>query len=66
MKLEDHLRQAASGIIIILTQPLSTTTPSLEAGDPVCSALVTLPTQLNRIEHIPVTQPPYHTASPRL
>ena len=55
VKIGDHLRQVASGIITILTQPPSTTTPSLEAGDPVRNALVTLATQLNRIDHIPVT-----------
>ena len=66
VKLEDHLRQDASGIITILTQPPSTTIPSLEAGDPVYNALVTLATQLNRIDHIPVTQPSHHAVSPRV
>ena len=45
VKLEGHLHQAASGIIKILTQPLSTTTPSLESGDPVRNTLVALAAQ---------------------
>ena len=66
VKLKDHLRQTANDVIIILTQLPSTTTPSLEASDPVSNALVTLATQLKRIEHIPVTHPSYHTSSPRV
>ena len=53
VKLDDHLKQAASDIITILTQPPSTTIPSLQAGDPVRNALLTLATQLKRIEPIP-------------
>ena len=82
VKLEDHLKQAASDIITILTQPPSTTTPSLQAGYPVRNALLTLATQLKWIEPIPpaieqIVAPPrvsaYNTplkppvaASPRL
>ena len=53
IKLTDFLRQAASDIIKILTHPPSSTVPSLQAGDPVRNALVTLATQLQRIEDIP-------------
>ena len=49
IKLKDFLVQVAGDIITILTQPSSTTTPSLAAGDPVRNALVTLTTQLKRI-----------------
>ena len=49
----DFLKQAATDIITILTNPPSTTTPSLEAGDPVRNALLTLATQLHRIDTIP-------------
>ena len=50
IKLEDFLRQAAEDIISILTLPPSTTTPSLAAGDPVRNALLTLATQLQRVQ----------------
>ena len=65
IKLDDFLRQAASDIITILTQPPSTTTPSLQAGDPVRNALTTLATQLQRIEDIPEL-PSTPAASPRV
>ena len=52
IKLEDFLKQAATDIITILTQPPSTTTPSLQAEDPVRNVLLTLATQLKRIEPI--------------
>ena len=52
-KLVDFLKQAAVDIITILTDPPSTTTPSLQAGDPVRNALLTLATQLKRIDTIP-------------
>ena len=52
--LVDFLKQAATDIITLLTSPPSTTTPSLQVGNPVCNALVTLATQLNRIEEIPI------------
>ena len=38
IKLDDFLRQAASDIITILTQPPSTSVPSLHVGDPVRNA----------------------------
>ena len=46
VKLDDFLRQAATDIITILTKPPSSTTPSLQSGDPVRNALLTLATQL--------------------
>ena len=46
VKPEDFLRQAASDIISILTLPPSTTTPNLQAGDPVRNDLITLATKL--------------------
>ena len=53
--LTDHLRQAANDIVTILTQPPSTTVPSLASGDPTRNALIELATQLQRIEPIPAT-----------
>ena len=52
VKLGDFLRQADSDIISILTLPPSTTTPSLQSGDPIRNALTTLATQLKIIESI--------------
>ena len=60
IKLQHFLRQAASDIIFILTPPPSTTTPSLQDGNPLRNALVTLATQLNRIDNIPESFPTYH------
>ena len=57
----DHLKQAATDIVTILTSPPSTTVPSLKAGDPTQNALLELATQLQQIEPIPAesaTQPP--------
>ncbi len=48
----NFLKQAATDIITILTRSPSTTTPSLQAGDPVRNALLELATQLNRIDVI--------------
>ena len=58
IKLTDYLQQAASDIITLLTQPPSTTTPSLAAGDPIRNALLTLATQLKRIDNIPMDKSP--------
>ena len=52
-KLHDFLIQAALDIIKLLTQPPSTTTPTLKAGDPVRNALLKLATQLERTESFP-------------
>ena len=43
-----------------------TTTPSLDAGNPVRNTLVTLVTQLNRIERVPESLPTYNAESPRV
>ena len=51
--LTDFLKQATSDIVTILIQLPSTTTPYLEAEDPVHNALMTLATQLKRIDNIP-------------
>ena len=53
VSLKDYLKQAASDIITILTQPPSTTVPSLEAGDPTRNALLKLAKQLGRMESLP-------------
>ena len=50
----------------ILTQPPSTKPPSLQGGDPVHNALITLPGQLKHMETIPQQQPAYVTPSPRV
>ena len=57
IKTKDFLHQAATDIVDILNQPPSTTTPSLEAGDPIRNALLTLAKQLKRIENIPADLP---------
>ena len=52
--LDDFLRQAATDIITILTTPpITTTTPSLEAGYPTCNALQNIAEALNRAEILP-------------
>ena len=53
IKLDDFLRQAATDIVKILSNPPSTTTPSLQAGDSTYNALLDLATTLNRIDKIP-------------
>ena len=52
VNLTDQLTQAAEDIVSILTQPPSPTTPSLQAGDPVCNALLDIATQLRRAQTI--------------
>ena len=52
-KLVDFLKQAATDIVTILTQPPSPTTPSLQAGDPTQNTLLDIATSLNRIEQLP-------------
>ena len=53
VRLVDHLKQAASDIVTLLTHPPSTTVPSLRAGDPVRNALLDIATTLNQVDHIP-------------
>ena len=55
----DHLRQAATDIVTILTKPPSTTTPSLQAGDPIRNALLEIAQQLNRVEDIATINHPH-------
>ena len=60
VKLTGFLRQAATDIIDILTLPLSTTTPSLQAGDPTRNELLGLATQLllvEKFQHLPLHFP---------
>ena len=69
IKLVDFLKQAATDIVTILTQPPSPTTPSLHAGDPIRNALLDIATSLNRIEQLPTFSNPSqnHTvSSPRV
>ena len=67
IKLEYFLRQAAEDIVTILTLLPSTTAPSLEAGDPFQNALLTLATQLKRVQQNPYQEIiPETVSSPRL
>ena len=62
----DFLKQAATDIITILLQPENTTTPSLQAGDPVRNALQILATQLNRIQQLPSDDKQQQTHTPSM
>ena len=53
VKLKDHLKQAATDIVTLLTHPPSSTVPSLKEGDPTRNALLTLAQILNRSDTIP-------------
>ena len=53
VSLTDFLKQSATDIITILTQPPAPNIPSLQAGDPIRNALLTLATQLQRVKPIP-------------
>ena len=66
VKLTDHLKQEAGDIINILTLLSSTTTPSLVAGDPVRNTLLTLATQLNSVEPIPMDKKAPVAVSPKV
>ena len=46
VNLQYHLTQAAEDIITILTQPLKSTTPSLQEGDPIHNALLDIANKL--------------------
>ena len=52
--LEDHLRQASSDIVAILTRPPSTVSPALESGDKINNALLTLASIFKTAEKIPM------------
>ena len=57
--LEDHLRQATTDIIRILTKPTKTTRfPSLEIGDATRNGLLKVAKYLQRDEELPPLQPP--------
>ena len=53
VKLQDHLKQAASDIVSILATPPSTTVPTLEAGDETKNAILQLASILKRADKIP-------------
>ena len=52
-----YVRQAATYIITILTNPPSTTAPSLQAGDPVQNALLQIAEKLQQAEPLPDLPP---------
>ena len=54
---DDFLRQAATDIITILTEPPSSTTPTLEAGDSTRNALLKIAKTLKRAEKLPEPSP---------
>ena len=53
VNLEGLLRQAATGIITILTALLSSTTPALQVGDPTRKVLLEIAAFLDRAETLP-------------
>ena len=55
VNLNDYLKQEASDIIHLLTAPPFTTTPSIQAGDPVHNALLDIVEQLQLAQPIPDT-----------
>ena len=59
VKLKDHLKQAATGIVTLLTQPPSSTVLALKEGYPTRNDLLTLSQILNRAGNVPEpTLPP--------
>ena len=48
VKLQDHLKQAASEIVSMLAKPPSTTVPKLVAGDETRNAILRLASTLKR------------------
>ena len=54
---DDFLRQAATDIITILTEPPSSTTPTLEAGDGTRNALLKIAETLKRADKLPEPTP---------
>ena len=53
VSLKDHLHQAADDIVNLLTEPPSSTVPSLKAGDPTRNAILELAQLLKRAQKIP-------------
>ena len=70
VSLKDHLHQAADDIVNILTEPPSSTVPSLKAGDPTRNAILELAQLLKRAqkipEHIQEINPSTIQSSPRV
>ena len=66
--LNDHLKQAASDIISILSKPPPSTVPSLVAGESTNNAILEIAKLLNRAESIPdyPESPPNDKPSPRV
>ena len=62
--LEDFLRQAASDIVTILTDPPSTTALKLQVGDTTKNAMLELASIFNRVAPLPKTQLPPSTITP--
>ena len=58
--LEEFLRQAATDIVTILSNPPSTTVPGLEQGSTTNNALLKLAKILNRVEHLPEVEKSLH------
>ena len=58
--LEDFLRQAATDIVTILSNPPPTPVPSLEQGINTKYALLKLAHILNRVEHLPAVEKNLH------
>ena len=50
VSLEDHLRQAVDDIVEILTKPPSTTSPTLQVGEPVRNAILEIADVLKRTD----------------
>ena len=56
VNIEDHLRQAATDIVRILTKPSISAAPTLQQGDPTRNALLELATILQRADKLPSLQ----------
>ena len=71
VRVDDYLRQAATDILDILTNPPSTTLPTLQAGDETRNALLKIATQLKRTDSITaptqnLSSPSHEASSPRV
>ena len=64
--LEDHLKQAATDILAILSNPPSTTVPSLQAGDTTNQAIMEIAKLLKRAEQIPNLPNSCEDSAPRV
>ena len=52
LKRKDHLKQATTDIVALLTQPPSSTVPALKEGDPTRNVLLTFTQRLNRTDNM--------------